>query len=135
MNKTVQLLRDIGSKHKNFILYCLIGVINTSVDFGIFALLDYAGLQYIIAHIISYHCGIFCSFFLNRNYNFKVKDKPSQRFLSFYSAALVALALSAALLYLFVEVASLHHIVSKLIATAIIVVCQFLFVKHFTFKK
>ncbi|MCR4965248.1 MAG: GtrA family protein [Bacteroidales bacterium] len=126
---------DLIKKHRNFILYCLIGVLNTGVDFGVFALLDHVGLHYIIAHVISYHCGIFCSFFLNRQYNFKVADKPVQRFFSFYSASLVALVASAGLLYLFVSVFGMHHLLGKLIATAIIVVCQFLFVKHFTFRK
>ncbi len=130
-----QLLSELWQKYRNFILYCLIGVINTGVDFGIFALLDYAGLYYIIAHVISYHCGIFCSFFLNRYYNFKVKDKTAQRFLSFYLSALVAMALSAFLLWLFVSVFGWHHLLGKLVATVIIVLCQFLFVKNFTFKK
>ncbi|MBO4489576.1 MAG: GtrA family protein [Bacteroidales bacterium] len=125
----------IFKKYRNFILYCLIGVLNTGVDFGVFALLDHVGLYYIVAHIISYHCGIICSFILNRQYNFKVQDKPVQRFFSFYSASLVALAASAGLLYLFVSVCGMHHLLGKLIATAIIVVCQFLFVKHFTFKR
>ena len=135
MIRPLQILHNLYTQHRNFVLYCMIGVINTGVDFGIFALLDHSGLQYLIAHIISYHCGIFCSFFLNRYYNFKVKDKTGRRFLSFYGASLVALALSAALLYLFVDLAAMPHLLGKLLATVIIVVCQFLFVKHFTFKK
>ena len=129
------MLKKLYNKYRNFILYCLIGVINTGVDFGIFALLDNVGLYYLAAHIISYHCGILCSFFLNRYYNFKVKDKPARRFLSFYGVSLAALAGSAALLYLLVSVMSLNHLIGKLIATVIIAVCQFLFVKNFTFKK
>ena len=135
MDKLTQLIKNLYAKYRNFILYCVIGVINTGVDFGVFALLDYMGLHYLAAHTISYHCGIFCSFFLNRYYNFKVKDKPAQRFLSFYGISLLALGGSAALLYLFVNTMGLHHLLGKLLATAIIVVCQFLFVKHFTFKK
>jgi len=135
MEKLKSLVYNLYQKYRHFILYCLIGVINTGVDFGIFALLDYVGVYYLVAHVISYHCGIICSFFLNRYYNFKVTDRPAQRFLSFYGVSLVALGASAALLYLFVSVLSFHHLLGKLIATAIIVVCQFLFVKNFTFKK
>lgn len=131
----IEKFKLLLQKYRNFILYCCIGVINTGVDFGIFALLDWAGLYYIIAHVISYHCGIFCSFFLNRYYNFKVKDKPMHRFLSFYVSSLVAMALSAGLLYLFVTAFGLPHLLGKLFATALIVICQFLFVKYFTFKK
>lgn len=131
----IEKIKFLLQKYRNFILYCCIGVINTGVDFGIFAVLDYAGLYYIIAHVISYHCGIFCSFFLNRYYNFKVKDKAVQRFLSFYASSLIAMALSAGILYSLVSLVGLPHLLGKLIATAIIVIAQFLFVKHFTFKK
>ncbi|MCQ2285490.1 MAG: GtrA family protein [Bacteroidales bacterium] len=152
-------LNTLLTKHKNFIIYCLIGCINTIVDFSIFTLLTYWGLYYIISHVISYHCGILCSFFLNRHFNFKVKDKTFRRFLSFYGISLIALCSSAALLYLFVDVLCLgcfitdllpnsnfildifhnylafNKIVGKLIATIIIVVLQFLFVKTYTFKQ
>lgn len=58
-----------------------------------------------------------------------------RRYRNFILYCLVALAASAALLYLFVDLLSLHHLLGKLFATVIIVVCQFLFVKYFTFKK
>ncbi len=131
----IEKLKFLFQKYRNFILYCCIGCINTGVDFGVFALLDYAGLYYIIAHVISYHCGIFCSFFLNRYYNFKVKDKAVQRFISFYASSLIAMVLSAGILYALVSLLGLPHLLGKLIATAIIVIAQFLFVKNFTFKK
>ncbi len=135
MEKISALIKRLLAKYRNFILYCSIGVLNTGVDFGIFALLDRTKLYYILAHVISYHCGIFCSFMLNRYFNFKVKDKPMQRFISFYASSVIAMALSAGLLYLFVTYCKVPHIVGKLMATVIIVICQFLFVKHYTFKK
>lgn len=135
MLKIESLIKALYSKYRNFVLYCLIGVLNTGLDVGVFALLDHVGVYYIVAHIISYHCGIFCSFILNRQQNFKVKDKTLRRFVSFYLSSLVAMALSAGLLYVFVSVCGLPHIVGKLMATVVIVICQFLFVKNFTFKK
>ncbi len=131
----VSFIASLIKKYRNFILYCIIGVINTGVDFGVYTVLTLCGMYYIAAHVISYHCGIVCSFLLNRYYNFKVKDKPMQRFASFYGISLVALVASAGLLYLFVDICALDKILGKLIATAIIVVVQFLLVKTFTFKK
>jgi putative flippase GtrA len=113
----------------------VIGVINTGVDFGVFTLLRYTGLHYLIANIISYHCGIVCSFFLNKYYNFKVEDKSVKRFISFYSISLIAICVSEGLLYLFISVCSINDLIAKLISMVIIAVGQFLFVKHFTFKK
>lgn len=135
MRKLLSLIQTLYTKYRNFVLYCVIGVLNTGLDIGVFVLLDKLGVHYILAHVISYHCGIFCSFILNRQKNFKVKDKTLQRFLSFYLSSLVALLLSSGLLYVFVSVCGIPHLVGKLMATAIIVVCQFLFVKNYTFKK
>lgn len=135
MDKLTQLIKTLYAKYRNFILYCLIGVINTCVDLGVYTLLQYLGVHYLVANIISYHCGIVCSFLLNRMVNFKIKDKPMRRFLSFYGISLVAVAVSEGLLYLFVSVMGLHSVVAKLISMVIIAICQFLFVKRFTFRK
>lgn len=135
MRNLLPLIQTLYSKYRNFVLYCVIGVLNTGLDVGVFVLLDRIGLHYILAHVISYHCGIFCSFILNRQKNFKVKDRTLQRFVSFYLSSLVALSLSAGLLFVFVTLCGLPHIVGKLMATALIVICQFLFVKNYTFKK
>ncbi|MBO7491515.1 MAG: GtrA family protein [Bacteroidales bacterium] len=128
-------LGDLWNKYRNFILYCLIGVVNTGVDFGVFTLLRWFGLHYLVANLISYHCGIVCSFFLNKYYNFKVYDKSARRFLSFYMISLIAVGVSEGLLYLLIQVLSLNDLLAKLISMVIIAVGQFLFVKKFTFKK
>lgn len=130
----IEKFKLLLQKYRNFILYCCIGVINTGVDFGVFALLNHIGLHYLIANIISYHCGIICSFLLNSNINFKVTDKPLRRFLSFYGISLVAIAISEGLLFLFVSVLSLNSLIAKVISMVIIAIGQFIFVKHFTFK-
>lgn len=130
----IEKFKLLLQKYRNFILYCCIGVINTGVDFGVFALLNHIGLHYLIANIISYHCGIICSFLLNSNINFKVTDKLLQRFLSFYGISLVAIAISEGLLFLFVSVLSLNSLIAKVISMVIIAIGQFIFVKHFTFK-
>mgnify|MGYP003296928258 CR=1 FL=1 len=130
----IEKIKFLLQKYRNFILYCCIGVINTGVDFGVFALLNYIGFHYLIANIISYHCGIICSFLLNSNINFKVTDKPLRRFLSFYGISLVAIAISEGLLFLFVSVLSLNSLIAKVISMVIIAIGQFIFVKHFTFK-
>ena len=135
MDKLTQLIKTLYTKYRNFILYCVIGVINTGVDLGVFSLLCHWGVHYLVANIISYHCGIVCSFLLNRKVNFKVKDKVFRRFLSFYGISLVAVAASEGMLFLFVSVMGLPSIVAKLISMVIIAICQFLFVKRFTFRK
>ncbi|MBO4488755.1 MAG: GtrA family protein [Bacteroidales bacterium] len=128
-------MSKLYSQHRNFILYGLIGGICTLVDFLVFYLLQKAGVHYLLDNVISYHCGIICSFFMNRHYNFKIKDKTATRFISFYLISLLGLVVCEMLLWLFVDGFNLNNLLSKLLATILVGIAQFICVKHFTFKK
>jgi putative flippase GtrA len=54
-----------------FIKYSLTGVMNTAVDFGVFALLTWLGLGMYISQVISYSAGILNSYIVNRSWTFK----------------------------------------------------------------
>ena len=118
-------MSNIYNHHRNFILYGLIGGICTLVDI----------IHYLLANVISFNCGIISSFFMNRHYNFKIKDKTASRFLSFYLISMIGLGICEVLLWLFVDGFHLNNLLSKFIATILIGVAQFICVKHFTFKK
>jgi putative flippase GtrA len=133
-------------RYRNLILYGIIGGISASLDFVIYTLLchfnliDQAGElinvhHYQIANLISVHCGIFCSFLLNRTYNFKIKDKALLRFLSFYVIGLTGWLLSAALLHLMVGIKGWDEVYAKLLTIIVVSLAQFLLNKFVTFKK
>ena len=94
----MDFIKQLYYKYRNFILYGIIGGFCATLDFVIYSGLCYVNMNHLWANIISTHCGIFCSFLLNRSYNFKVKDKTGLRFLSFYIIGLIGLALSEGLL-------------------------------------
>ena len=128
-------LKFYYQRYRNFILYGIIGGISAGLDFFIYTLLCKGDLNYQVANVVSIHCGIFCSFLLNRYYNFKVKDKTFLRFLSFYVIGLTGLALSAFLLYLMVDINAWNEIYAKLITIIAVAIVQFLLNKFITFKK
>ncbi|MDR1792561.1 MAG: GtrA family protein, partial [Bacteroidales bacterium] len=97
------IILKLFHKFRQLILYAIIGGISAGLDFVVFTLLCKAGMIVIAANIISIHCGIFCSFVLNRYFNFKVKDRALIRFLSFYVVGLIGLVFSTFLLWLMVE--------------------------------
>lgn len=99
-SKAISLLVAGCRKHRKFLLYGIIGSCCAGLDFVIYTLLCILGVNYLIANAIGIHCGIFCSFVLNRRYNFRVNDKPVLRFFSFYVVGLTGLALSSGILFL-----------------------------------
>ena len=121
-------------RFRELILYGIIGGFCAALDFGIFTLLG-QWIHILIANIISVHCGIFCSFFLNRQFNFKVKDKTGLRLLSFYLVGLSGLILSELLLYLLTEHIGWNHLVAKLLTVFVVALFQFVLNKFISFRK
>lgn len=126
-------MKQFFEKYRNLILYGLIGGSCALLDFIV-----YSGLcsiiPFLVANVISTHCGIFSSFFLNRKYNFKVEDNTLRRFFSFYTVGLLGLAVSEGLLFLMVNYFGIEKIVSKLITVVAVALLQFVLNKFITFK-
>lgn len=130
-----EILKKYYYRFRNLILYGIIGGFCATLDFVVYTLLCHFDIMpYLWANVISIHCGIICSFLLNRSFNFKVKDKPSQRFLSFYIVGLIGLGISEGMLYLMVTIGGWHEILCKLISVAVVALVQFILNKYITFK-
>lgn len=128
-------LLSLYYRFRNLILYGLIGGFCAGLDFIVFSLLCRSNIMpYLWANVISIHCGIFCSFILNRIYNFRVKDKVLRRFLSFYMVGLLGLGISELMLYLMVDIAQWNEIVCKLISIVIVALVQYILNRFITFK-
>ena len=129
------MLRQFYNRFRNLILYGIIGACCAALDFGIYtALCRLELMPYLAANIISIHVGIFTSFVLNRSINFKVKDRVSVRFMSFYAVGLTGLGISELMLYLLVTVAGLDELICKLLSIVVVALVQFLLNKYVTFK-
>lgn len=130
-----KVLGNLYARFRNLILYGIIGGGCAALDFGVYTILCYFDLlPYLWANVISIHCGIFCSFFLNRSINFRVKDNATLRFFSFYAVGLVGLAISEGMLFLMVEQAGWNELACKLVSIVVVALVQFLLNKYITFK-
>lgn len=129
------MVKELYFRFRNLILYGIIGGFCAALDFGIYTALCYWNIMpYLWANIISIHIGIFTSFALNRSLNFKVKDKPATRFLSFYAVGLIGLGISELMLYLMVTIGGLNELLCKLISIVVVALIQFFLNKYITFK-
>lgn len=129
------MVKELYFRFRNLILYGIIGGFCAALDFGIYTALCYWNIMpYLWANIISIHIGIFTSFALNRSLNFKVKDKPATRFLSFYAVGLIGLGISELMLYLMVTIGGLNELFCKLLSIIVVAFVQFFLNKYITFK-
>lgn len=128
-------VKQLYSHFRNLILYGIIGGFCAALDFGIYTALCYWDIMpYLWANIISIHAGILTSFSLNRSFNFKVKDKPAARFLSFYTVGLTGLGISELMLYSMVTIGGLNEVFCKLLSIVAVAFVQFFLNKYITFK-
>lgn len=129
------IVKMLYTRFRHLILYGIIGGFCATLDFGVYTLLcHFDVMPYLWANVVSIHCGIFTSFLLNRTFNFKVKDKTTQRFLSFYMVGLIGLGISEGMLYLMVTVGEWNELMSKLISVVVVALVQFVMNKYITFK-
>lgn len=131
----ISVVKKLYSKFRNLILYGIIGCCSSGLDFLLYTLfVSVFGWHYILSNCISVLAGITTSFTLNRNYNFKIKDKTKKRFSIFLTVGLCGMVLSNIILYGCIDVIGLNKIVSKLLSIVLVVFFQFLFNKYVTFK-
>jgi len=126
--------KRLYTRFRNLILYGIIGAFCAGLDFTIYTVLCHYGIlttQW--ANVISVHIGIFTSFLLNRSLNFKVKNRPSLRFFSFYLVGLAGLGISALMLQIMVTDGDMIYWKGKLIATVVVALIQFMLNKYITF--
>lgn len=100
--------------------FCITGVINTGIDFSVFAVLAYAGVFHPVAQCISYSCGVTNSYLMNRSWTFQeVRKGNSERaqFIRFVFVNVIVLALTTAILTLLYSQAGWSLAVSKIAAT------------------
>jgi len=136
MNSIKQIFLTLSYKFRNLILYGIIGSFSAGIDFLVFySLTSYLEVFYLLANIISVSIGITISFILNKNFNFKVKDKVFKRFFIFISVGFSGLLLSSALLYFFINTLTLEKNISKFLSIVFVVAIQFFVNKFITFKK
>lgn len=123
-------------KFRELFLYGIIGASCATLDFLIYTLLLYisSGHHILLANSISVTCGIVTSFLLNRQYNFKVKDKLIKRFVSFLTVGIIGLMISSALIIWLVDEMNINMLIAKLMTIIVVSLVQFILNKFITFK-
>jgi len=131
----IKKLYNLLLSNKQLIKYGIIGSFCAGLDFLVYSfLVQIIKIPYLYANVISVHCGIFASFFLNRHFTFKIKNKTLLRFVSFYVVGLVGLAISSGLLILLVEKIGLNELVSKALTVIAVALIQFALNKYISFR-
>lgn len=107
----------MSKQSTEFMRFCLVGAVNTGVDFAVFTVLSSMGVLMLVAQCVSYTCGILNSFFMNRTWTFKGHGQSTGQMIRFLVLNLGTLTITYGLLIYFQNSLALPLLVSKLFAT------------------
>jgi len=131
----MKTIYSLLQRNKQLITYGIIGCSCVGLDFLVYSfLIKTIKMPYLYANVISVHCGIFASFFLNRHFTFKVKNKVLLRFIFFYIVGFIGFVISSGLLFFLVEKIELNELVSKAFSVIVVALIQFILNKYISFR-
>jgi putative flippase GtrA len=121
---------------KQFIKFCLVGVVNTAIDFAVYYFLTrVVGIYFLLANLISVLVAMTFSFVFNKYWTFKnFNPKINKQYLKFALVNLVYFLLNTAIIWLGVSIMGLGDLWSKLLATAVGLAWSFGANKIWTFR-
>jgi len=119
-----------------FFRYAFVGAIASVVDWGVLWVLEKIGLYYLIAAIISFFAGLATNFFLSKLLVFngqKARMNSIGEFVSYAVIGAIGLGMTLGIMYVFTEWLHLYFLLSKIIATLIVLVWNYLARKIFVY--
>ena len=116
------------TKYREFILFVLIGGINTGLTYGLYLLLLLI-MRYPFAYSGSYVAGIFLSYYLNARFVFRERLRLSKA-LKYPSVYLVQYLIGLGLLYVLIETLHLDKRVAPLAVVVITVPATFVLSRY-----
>jgi putative flippase GtrA len=118
-----------------FVKFCLVGFSGVFVDFGFtYFFKEVVKLQKYIANAIGFTVAATTNYMLNRVWTFHSQNPHvAQEFSRFFLIALIGLAINSAIIWLMNGKFKVNFYLSKLVATLIVTLWNFMINAYFTF--
>ncbi len=126
--------QDLGKLIIQFIKFGIVGFIAFLIDYGTFLLLTYVfGVNYLIASTISFVVSVIFNYLASMRYVFKGREDQTktQQFIIFFVLSVIGLGINQLILWLCVDIITIPAWFGKLVATAIVMVFNFVTRKIF----
>ena len=125
---------DLKQLFVQFVKFSIVGVIAFCIDYGLFLLLSYVfGVNYLLAAAISFVVSVIFNYSASMRYVFKGRPDQTrtQQFIIFFVLSVIGLGVNQLVLWLSVDMLGIPAWFGKLIATAIVMVFNFVTRKIF----
>lgn len=121
---------------KQIIRFGIVGVIATIIDFGLlYFLTDFINVHYLISSTISFVVSLIVNYYLSVKWVFDVKKKQTiKEFMIFIFLSVIGLIINEIILYVGAHLLNVYYLICKIVATAIVMIYNFISRKIFIEK-
>ena len=121
---------------KQIVRFSIVGIIATLIDYGLlYFCTDYLKIYYLISSIISFIVSVIINYILSIKWVFDVKKKQTfKEFIIFIFLSIIGLLINQFILYFCTDIVNIYYMLSKLIATLIVMIYNFVTRKIFVEK-
>ena len=114
----------------------IVGVIAFLIDYILFlTLTEIIGVHYLISNIISFSVSVIFNYILSIKWVFEIKHKQTKKdFILFVILSVIGLGINELIIYIMVDKLIINKMFSKLVATAVVMVYNFITRKVFIEK-
>lgn len=105
----------------------IVGVIATLIDFSLlFILTEFVGINYFYSAIISFSISLLLNYIFSIKWVFNINKETSNKLvIKFIILSIMGLGINQVIMYVLVEILLIYYMVSKIFATAVVMVWNF----------
>lgn len=133
----MSIKKIVNSKlFKQLFKFGIVGGLAFLIDYGIFTLLNQVlNVHYLIASAFSFSVSVIFNYILSIKWVFDVTKKQTTKdFIVFIVLSIIGLILNSIIMYISVDLINIHELISKIIATLIVMIYNFITRKIFVEK-
>jgi len=139
MKKLIQIYKDKKDAIIQFLKFGIVGLSNTLIAYAVYAFFVFINLHYFIANFIAFTVSVTNSFYWNKKYVFKNKDKSFKNILLSYvkvyiSYSITGIILGNVLLFIFIDLLHISKYIAPFLSLFISVPLNFILNKKWAFK-
>ena len=122
---------------KKFFKYSIVGLLGTCIDFSTLVLqVELLKINIYIALTVSFVLAASSNHFFNRKFTFKSENPHiKNEYFKFISVSIIGIFINILIIYSLSRLFNVHYLVSKIIATLLVLLWNFLMNYHWTFNE
>ena len=113
--------------------FATVGASNTLLSWCLYAVLELAGIHYLLASGIAFAAGASNSYALNRRWTFRSRGRHAPAIARFGAVQCIGLALDVSLLYVLVHHVGVHHLIAQALVFPVASVATFTLSRRWVF--